>query len=274
MIRVKKSNQIPNKLSEKGVELTEEMENLYQTNSADYDSDKSKFKINSKIYGDKKVKVQLIAEQHGKCCFCESDFTANGYGDVEHFRPKGGFQQRKSDKIRKSGYYWLAYDWSNLFFSCQICNQRHKKNYFPLQNPAERAKNHFGDISEEKTLLIHPSQDKPEKYISFREEVPYHKNLKGRNSLSGFGIGREKLNQKRREYLNSFHQNHVFFGLQEESIVDIVNTFGLSREAVEESISIAEKFIPKAFSDKAEFSGMIRANYPELYQDYLSGILQ
>ncbi|MFT5619684.1 MAG: hypothetical protein ACI85I_002931 [Arenicella sp.] len=273
MIRVKKSNQIPDKLRGKGVELTEEMKNLYQVNSADYDSDKSTFKIKSAVYGDKKVKAQLIAEQHGKCCFCEADFTANGYGDVEHFRPKGGFQQRKSDKIQKPGYYWLAYDWHNLFFSCQICNQRHKKNYFPLENPTERAKNHLGDISKERILLIHPSEDEPSDFISFRKEVPFPKNPKGKCSLLGFGIGREKLNDKRRGYLNKFHQNIVFFGLKEENIVDIVSTFSLTRENVEESISIAEKFIPKAFSDEAEFSGMIRANYPKLYQDYLSGLL-
>jgi hypothetical protein len=51
------------------------------------------------------------------------------------FRPKGGWVQNDGDALTQPGYYWLAYEWSNLLISCQLCNQEFKKNRFPLLNP-------------------------------------------------------------------------------------------------------------------------------------------
>ncbi len=84
--------------------------------------------------------------QHDKCAFCESKVSAIAYGDVEHFRPKAGYQQSHDDDLQRPGYYWLAYEWSNLFFSCSICNQQGKRNVFPLANPRRRATCHRDDI--------------------------------------------------------------------------------------------------------------------------------
>ena len=58
--------------------------------------------------------------------FCESKVSHIAYGDVEHFRPKAGYRQRPEDPLVQPGYYWLAYEWSNLLFCCQLCNQRFK----------------------------------------------------------------------------------------------------------------------------------------------------
>ena len=82
----------------------------------------------------------MIKAQHGKCFLCESKITHISFGDVEHFRPKGGSRQTTDEKAMKvPGYFWLAYAWQNLFLACQLCNQRYKKNLFPLENPDERA---------------------------------------------------------------------------------------------------------------------------------------
>ena len=129
MIRVVKSNHVPVQLTDKGIPATKEDCRLYDANPGGYQSGTSKFNFDEAIYGHKSVKEQLIAEQYGKCCFCEADFTANGYGDVEHFRPKGGYTVNRTSKLIRPGYYWLAYDWTNLFLSCEICNQRHKKTF-------------------------------------------------------------------------------------------------------------------------------------------------
>jgi len=102
-----------------------------------YDAGERDFSFNSDIYGAKSVKNKLKGVQRNKCCFCEARVAHVSHGDVEHFRPKGGFQQDEGDELIKPGYYWLAYDWSNLFLSCQICNQIHKKNLFPLADPTQ-----------------------------------------------------------------------------------------------------------------------------------------
>ncbi|MCC7467193.1 MAG: hypothetical protein IT261_13025 [Saprospiraceae bacterium] len=105
-----------------------------------FDSGKIKFKFLPKIYGHQSVKYALIKVQYGKCCFCESEITAISFGDVEHYRPKAALQLDDRLPLQYPGYYWLAYDFENLFYCCQICNQTYKRNYFPLEDEQFRVK--------------------------------------------------------------------------------------------------------------------------------------
>ncbi len=141
--------------------------------------------------------------QDGKCCFCESKIGHVSYGDVEHFRPKAGWVQG-NEPINKPGYYWLAYDWDNLLLSCQICNQRHKKNLFPLSNIGGRAIYHLSDITVEQPLFIHPVNDNPEDFITFKDEIPVaiKGNDRGTITIEKLCLDRELLNEQRRGKLN------------------------------------------------------------------------
>jgi uncharacterized protein (TIGR02646 family) len=65
-------------------------------------------------------KNRLKKDVAGKCAYCESPCDVVAHGDVEHFRPK-------------SRYWWLAYCFENHLFSCQICNQTHKGDQFPIR---------------------------------------------------------------------------------------------------------------------------------------------
>ncbi len=67
----------------------------------------------------KEAKPQLKVETGGKCAYCESPTDTVAHGDVEHFRPK-------------SKYWWLAYCYDNYVYACQICNQVHKGDEFPI----------------------------------------------------------------------------------------------------------------------------------------------
>ncbi len=69
----------------------------------------------------KPAKKQLLAETGGKCAYCEASISTVAFGDVDHYRPK-------------SSYWWLAYCYDNYLASCQLCNQRFKKDAFPTQN--------------------------------------------------------------------------------------------------------------------------------------------
>lgn len=77
------------------------------------------------------ARPELWPAQHHKCAYCEfkEQSTRN---DVEHFRPA-----MKADRTPGSsdthGYWWLAFAWSNLLFSCANCNQGKAKGIrFPL----------------------------------------------------------------------------------------------------------------------------------------------
>jgi hypothetical protein len=89
---------------------------------------------------------------HGKCAYCESDFEAVSWGDVEHYRPK-----RKVTGAIHPGYYWLAYEPSNLMPSCERCNRADGKlNKFPIAATGKRALAEGDDLGAEAPLLLNP----------------------------------------------------------------------------------------------------------------------
>lgn len=201
MIRINKNNTAPAILRNRGVTQTDADKAAYNVSPNDYRSGNKKFEFDGRIYADKSVKNALISAHHGKCCYCESKITHDQPGDVEHFRPKGGFRQTSNNALSRPGYYWLAYAWDNLFFSCEICNRHYKKNMFPLGNPHLRARSHLDDHTKEQPLLIDPGAMNPEDYISFRQECTYaiHGNAVGRTTIEEIGLDRDALDEQRRE---------------------------------------------------------------------------
>ena len=198
MIRIRKkaSAPLPDILQTKGKEQTEALKTRYDNGERDFSSRD----FDSSIYGNKEVKDALIAIQNYKCCFCESKIGHVSYGDVEHFRPKAGWVQG-DEQLNRPGYYWLAYEWDNLLLSCQLCNQRYKKNFFPLVNNHQRSLSHHDNIDNESPVLVHPGKDEAEMFITFKEEIPIsvNGNVRGRETVSKLGLDRELLNEQRRK---------------------------------------------------------------------------
>ena len=209
-----------------------------------------KFSFNTALYGHESVKHALVVAQHSKCCFCESKIGFDG--DVEHFRPKAGYCQAEGEPLLKPGYYWLAYDWDNLLLSCPACNQRFKKNYFPLVDPATRAKTHSDDIASEVPLFINPAERDPEEFISFRKEIPYpiNDNPFGKATISALGLDREILNERRRDYLAKL--------ILLRKIVDLEHEMPQNQKG-RQVLEDAKRFLRDAVGDKAEYAAMARA---------------
>jgi uncharacterized protein (TIGR02646 family) len=109
------------------------------------------------------VKKTLWEHHNHKCCYCERKRDLKRESDVEHFRPKSAVTEDNTH----NGYWWLAYDWENYWFSCKICNQEYKKNHFPLLPDGKRAYKENDHLSEEKPVLIHPINENPEELIGF-----------------------------------------------------------------------------------------------------------
>ncbi len=203
MIRVRKPRQLPTVLRTKGRTQRQVLERTYSCDPSGYDSGTKSFTFDSGLYGHPSVKDTLRQAQHDKCAFCESKISHIAYGDVEHLRPKAGWRQTEKGPLQRPGYYWLAYEWNNLFLACAICNQRFKENLFPLRTPARRARNHLQDVSQEEPLLLDPAVDDPESFISFRKEVPYAVggNARGRATIKHLGLQRAALAERRRDHL-------------------------------------------------------------------------
>lgn len=207
MIKVEKGSTIPKKLKEDGVAQTVIDCAEYNEQPDKYRSGVKKFSIRSNIYGHQSVKRALKKYQHDKCCYCEGKFTANYAGDVEHFRPKQYAQQAHGTVKEYPGYYWLAYDWTNLFFSCAICNSSHKKNLFPLVDSSGRARDHHGSLEQEQPLLLDPGDtEDPRNHIGFHKEVPVKLTENGRVTIENLGLDRPGLNEDRRKLLNELNR--------------------------------------------------------------------
>lgn len=180
----------------------------------EFGSNRAKFlknwAANSEIYGHVTVKESLIKSQHGKCCYCESKVTHVCYGDVEHYRPKAGYRETEFGPLITPGYFWLAYDWENLLFSCEICNRRYKKNLFPLEIVANRVRTPLSDISSETPLLIDPGKENPETYISYRGDTPFavNGNSRGEATITMVGLRNETLRSRRASILSTLRIMH------------------------------------------------------------------
>lgn len=247
MIKITKPPQAPAILRSRGSTKCTALCNDYLLYAAEYDTGQRTFKFDASIYGDDTVKDMLIEAQHRKCCFCERKTGKDG--DVEHFRPKAGCRQTAKSGLQRPGYYWLAYDWDNLFLSCSACNSRHKRNLFPLANPSQRARCHTDDVAQEAPLFIHSTQQDPEQYIGFRKEIPFaiRGNRLGKATIKALGLDRELLNEVRRDRLN------ILIHLRK--VVETLPTNAEGRQLIEE----AEAFLAKAVADDGEFAAMARA---------------
>ena len=172
----------------------------------DYQNGTRKFKFKNNLYGHHTVKVVLRDAQHRKCCYCEGRFDANAAADIEHYRPKGAARQDDNSPTLRPGYYWLAYSWENLYWCCQVCNRSHKKDFFPLANPARRARSHRDNVAQEQPLLLDPgATDNPRTHIEFRQERAIGLTEAGSKTIQVVGLNRPALMEDRRSHLRNLH---------------------------------------------------------------------
>jgi hypothetical protein len=127
-----------------------------------------------------RVALDLLWErQHHKCAYCEN-VEQRKRNDVEHFRPKAR-AARMPGSAETHGYWWLAWRWENLLFSCRNCNQssaggRGKLDKFPLEEGSgvlRAEQDPYGAArGVERPLLIDPSIESGVEHIQFVPRGP------------------------------------------------------------------------------------------------------
>lgn len=210
--------------------------------------------ISSDMYGAQDVKTTLRDDQHGKCAYCERYFNGD-YGAVEHYRPKKKYQEAEH-KPKKDGYYWLAYDWDNLLFSCSECNTSCKKCIFPLFDESQRDIA-CKDISRERPLLINPAKENPADYLVFRDEILLPKD-KDTNSYAyqkaDTTIKVLQLNDRGALVKRRFDELKKYAWLVEMR-QRLINE---GRDSNDKVMTILQNSINKMLDESSEFVGMIR----------------
>lgn len=87
---------------------------------------------NRKLWRDKRIIEWLTGLHHRKCWYTEARESVSAY-HVDHFRPKGRAVQPDGEK--RTGYWWLTFDWRNYRLSGQLLNVK-KRDLFPVKHPS------------------------------------------------------------------------------------------------------------------------------------------
>lgn len=136
--------------------------------------------IDPAIYRAEDVIKKLASLYNEKCAYCE---TKEPDFEVEHYRPKKQIAVKDRNGEDHSGYYWLSYEWTNLFPACHDCNKNGVKgNRFPIAgiratvpllpngtiNENEMDFESDSLLTKEKPLLLHPEDPKFDPFYYFK----------------------------------------------------------------------------------------------------------
>ena len=243
MNKIFKKEEAPEVLRTKGVELRDSL-------IAQADAGNTAFCFDNKVFAHKTVKEQMMEDQHRKCAYCEQ-YKNGDFGCVEHYRPKGGYDLGAGTPLQQPGYYWLAYDWQNLLFSCSEGNTSYKRNHFPLVNENARDIEHR-DITNEEPAIINPVTTDPGDHIEFSEFIIRPKMIDGQESIQGkttIGVfrlnDRKDLKERRRNAWEAYNRELI----KKAIFLKLNNADG---------VALCDETLEEMKDEGAEFCGMFK----------------
>ena len=163
--------------------------------------------FDSSIWRGKDVQQALSRLFLNKCAYCESMVGISSPIEVDFFRPKG-FTLGSDGKTRADGYWWLVYEWSNLYSACPMCN-RLKGGRFPIEGAPAAPFADKDALAEERPLLLDPCLDDPEQHLAFSENGSIGSlTHRGTITIQTLGLNREPLCQARARAIE--HAKNIF----------------------------------------------------------------
>jgi len=244
MIRIKKGN-APAALVRAKARYDQTNNAKYLANQVHYNNGSKTFTFTD-AYKSDAVKIALELAQKGKCCFSEAKFV-NDDAHVEHFRPKGFVEDNVTGVISYPGYYWLAYEWTNLFYCKSTTNSSIKRNFFPLLGTGGRKANHL-DLRTEYCVLIDPAAENPRQHIRFQNEEIKGKTTRGKKTIELLDLRNGQLDEARRTKFNHLK------AMKNSADLLISNGFPLNTPELADLINqLRQSVLPEA-----EFSSMAK----------------
>jgi hypothetical protein len=214
-------------------------------------------------------KPQFDAAQFGKCGYCEIAVTAGQDGDVEHFAPKSelmglgpnpdewGREAPNSSRVTgrrllplsDSGYWWLAYDWTNYLLACAVCNRKWKRTVFPVQEPPIRTVPPRQAVVESALLLNPFGRARPATHLRFNEDGSVETrngSRRGLETIKTVGLDRPSIRLARRPFASDAYQALREFSTAVDAADDVGQTRALGT-------------LVRIGSPDRQFAGVVRA---------------
>jgi uncharacterized protein (TIGR02646 family) len=150
------------------------------------------------LYRDEEVRAALSRLFRNKCAFCESLLEPAAAAPVtHHFRPK----QEAVDAngaVSRPHYWWLAYEWDNLYPACQRCATAAGAQ-FPVSGDRAQVGTVGPQLRQEKSMLLDPCNDDPDAHLAFHVDGSVSAvTTCGENTISVYALNRRALVEARR----------------------------------------------------------------------------
>lgn len=153
------------------------------------------------------LKENLLNLFNNKCSYCESKLESKN-SVINFFRPLSNV--RGFDKnINLDYYWWLTYEWNNMYLSCIECN-KYKSVWFPVQGKRCKLEDTYENIIEnEDNLLIDPCNNIIENHLSYDFNtgnlIPLSQ--EGETTIEIFKLNRRRLVESRLSALKDEFSN-------------------------------------------------------------------
>lgn len=141
-----------------------------------------------------------------RCAFCETSVEVE-YPEIVHFRPATGCRGLKGE-YHPEHYWWLAYEWRNLYLSCSMCS-KFRRDLFPVQNEKYRGRllDDWDTLQNEKYLLLDPCVDNPEDFIAYDDYgLALATDERSKVTIEAFSLNRGVLVDMRRSEIDHFER--------------------------------------------------------------------
>lgn len=174
--------------------------------------------LNEDLFFDASLRNSVSSVFYSKCAFCEEYIGDEGV--VLHMRPVRAVEDRPNSQ--HDYYLWLAFEWRNLFNSCNAC-AKSKGDKFPLDSdPADFLATFDDVIKTEVPLLLDPTVDDPAKHFFFSVHGDiYPLTREGLETIRSFGLDRLDLISSRAERISELlHQLQSNNDLRIEELID------------------------------------------------------
>jgi len=139
-----------------------------------------------------------------KCAFCETELTDEPDEIVlAFFRPTEGALQLNG-VIHSDHYWWLSWEWSNLYLACPVCI-REKGQNFPTGKSRAKPDSYNEALLLEHPLLLDPCIDDPSQHFLFDESgkvTHVRESKRGMVTIKLLKLNRDDLVHARRTSAN------------------------------------------------------------------------
>ena len=200
---------------------------------------------------------------NGKCAYCETRIGALTLAEVNKFRPTSG-SLNLDGKFDPDHYWWLAYEWFNLYLSCALC-ARNKASKFPIvgrrvkipdDKEAKLGASWFPkDLLSEKPLLLDPCERDfdPDKHLLFDFETGHvaGRTERGNVTIETFEFNRPNLIEGRKRVLQNV-VSWVDYLVSTRKSRDILEKLRAAQEPTSEYAAAQRQVVRRLLSEHAD----------------------